>query len=181
MQEIEKQLNDSGIDMSLYGQGKAKTIKDLVKEIEDNETVLVKENGKLLRKVQVGNVEIFYTNKTGDKFILKEDKQVFNDGRERRRAHLSGSLSGKMRVDENPKESIIREIQEELGISSRLDVKEKITETETIESQSYPGLPTCYITNRFTADMTDKDFKLEGYVEKTNSLTTYFVWKKYNG
>ena len=81
----------------------------------------------------------------------------------------------------NSKESIIREIQEELGISDPLDVNESSIDTEIIESPSYPGLPTHYITSRFTAEIPEKDFKSEGYVEKTDNLTTYFVWKKRNG
>lgn len=178
IKKLTEQLKNSGIDVSRYGKGKSKKIEDLFKEIKDNETVLINEDGKLLRKSQIVNVEILYKDKEGNKFVLREQKQIFNDGRERKRDHLLGSLSGKMKVNENPKESIIREIQEELGISGQIDVLDNGYDEETIKSQSYPGLLTNYVTYRFVANLLDKDFKSDGYIEKTDSLTTYFVWEK---
>ncbi len=178
LENLEKRLQDSGINISQYGKCAAKTVKDLLKEIQDKEIILINDkNGNLLRKVRVGSIDIFYTNLKEEKFFLREEKQVFKDGRERRR-NLPGSVSGKIRTNEDPKESVIREIQEELGIPTRLNVFEEEKRIEKVQSPSYPGLTSEYLIHKFSANIEDYDFNPEGYIENGDKLTTFFVWKK---
>ena len=83
---LQKLLADAGIDTSLWGKGEAKTLAHLQKEIENGETVLVAgEKGELLRKVMFGGADVYYKSPDGKKYRLKEEKQGFKDGRERRR------------------------------------------------------------------------------------------------
>jgi hypothetical protein len=42
LQALQKQLQSSGIDTSLWGKGQAKTLEHLQKEIETGETILIK-------------------------------------------------------------------------------------------------------------------------------------------
>lgn len=177
LENLKRQLQDAGIDLSLYGKCATKNIDDLLEEIKSGETVLSKnKDGKLLRNINVGSVDIFYTNKNGEKFKLKEDKQSFKDGCERKRK-LPGSVSGKIKKGENPEETIIREVKEELGIiCNNLSKGDIIVETKI--SSSYPGLLSQYTTHHFSMNILDKDFKPEGYIEKTNRMKIFFIWEK---
>ena len=179
VEKLIKRLTDAGIDVSKYGVGKAKTIGHLLKEIQEGEIDLVSdEEGKLLRKVRIGTVEIFYTAKNGEKFKLKEEKQIFADGRVRNRDDFNCSVAGKMKKGEDPKEAVVREIREELGIEDVFEIRENGTEIKKKESMSYPGLISEYVKYDFIADMNEKNYRPEGYTEKTDSLTTHFVWEK---
>ena len=175
---LQKQLADAGIDTSSWGTGQAKTLAHLQKEIEGGETLLIAgETGELLRKVVVGGADIYYQSSDGKKYRLKEDRQVFKDGRERRR-DLGQAVSEKMKPDENPKDAMIRGIQEELGINGEIDLTETRTDVQQVTSPSYPGLESEYIRHKFQATLTDEQFRPEGYVEEQSDKSTYFVWEE---
>lgn len=174
---LQKQLADAGIDVSAWGTGQAKTLAHLLKEIESGETILVVgESGELLRKVVVGGADIYYQSPTGEKYRLKEDRQVFNDGRTRRR-DLGQAVSEKMKPGEEPQAAMIRGIQE-LGISGDIALVVDGVDEQKIDSPSYPGLKSQYIRHKFRATLSDDQFKPEGYVEKQADKSTYFVWEK---
>ena len=177
IETLATKLKDNGIDISKWNQGNAKTVEDLFKEIEEGETELTKDvRGKLLRKVLGVGAEVYYTD--GEKtFILKEQKQVFDDGRERVR-NLGRSINGKMRFGENSRDAIIREVEEELGIANNYPMEELETIIDTNDSQSYPGLLSNYIVEVFKINLTRNQFKPEGYIEKGANPTTYFVWEE---
>jgi hypothetical protein len=121
---LRNQLESFGIDTTTWGTGEAKTIEHLYKEIKNGETILVvNDAGELLRKVIVGGTDVYYTSPEGKRYHLKEEKQVFKDGRERRR-NLETSVGGKIKPNEDPKDATMREIKEELGIVSEIDLKE---------------------------------------------------------
>lgn len=171
-------LEKSGIDTSQWGTGKAKTLEHLLKEIEEGETVLVTgEKGELLRKVIVARANIYYLDSKANKFRLKEERQVFKDGRERKR-DLGITVSEKIKLNEDPKEAMIRGIQEEPGISGEIDLTEMGTDEETIESPSYPGLLSQYIRHNFETILNKEQFKPEGYLEEQDGISTYFIWEK---
>ena len=175
---LEQQLADAGIDVSQWGKGAAKTFEHLQKEIDSGEMVLVKdENGELLRRLVVGKADILYTSPEGKKYRLVEEKQVFKDGRERRR-DLGEAISEKMKPDENPTEATARGVQEELGIEGDLDMKELAVNEERLVSPSYPGLTSQYILHRYEATLKDEQFKQDGYIEEQPDKSTYFVWKE---
>lgn len=175
---LQKLLADAGIDTSLWGKGEAKTLAHLQKEIENGETVLVAgEKGELLRKVMFGGADVYYQSPDGKKYRLKEEKQVFKDGRERHR-DLGHAVSEKMKPSEDSRTAMIRGIQEELGISGEVALTQIGTDEEKITSFSYPGLESQYVRHKFLAILSDTQFKPEGYVEDQPDKSTYFVWEE---
>jgi len=175
---LKQQLEGAGIDTSVWGTGQAKTLAHLQKEIESGETILIKgKEGELLRKVVVGGADVFYVSPEGKKYRLKEDRQVFKDGRERRR-DLGQAVSEKMKPDENPNDAMIRGIQEELGIVGEIILTETGTDEQLLTSPSYPGLQSQYIRHKFEAILNQKQFKQNGYVEEQPDKSTYFIWEE---
>lgn len=178
LETLKQQLKDAGIDISKWGKGQAKTLKQLQKEIENGETILViDKQGKLLRKVAVGGSNIFYTSPEGKKYRLKEDKQVFKDGRERKR-DLGQAVLEKMKSNEEPKDAMIRGIREELGIKGEIYLTKTGTEEQLLSSPSYPNLVSQYIRHKFEATLNDQQFKADGYIEEQEDKNTYFVWEE---
>jgi len=175
---LKKHLEDSGIDISKWGTGQAKTPTDLQREIERGETLLVNdESGELLRKIIVSDADIYFLSPEGKKYHLKEEKQVFKDGRERRR-DLGITVSEKMKPDEDPKDTMIRGIQEELGISGDIALTKVGMKDEIKTSPSYPGLQTQYVIYKFQALLNVEQFNPNGYIEEQEGLSTYFVWEE---
>ena len=177
---LRQQLENAGIDISKWGKGQAKTLAHLQEEIESGETILATgEQGELLRKVVVGGADIYYNSPEGEKYRLKEDKQVFKDGRERRR-DLGHAISEKMKPDENPKDAMIRGIREELGIEGEISLAEIGIDEQLPSSPglSYPGLQSQYIRHKFETTLNDRQFKRDGYVEEREDKSTYFVWEE---
>ena len=98
--EIAGQLNGYGIPLDQWGKGKAKTIGHLAKEIIEGETVLVNKGSEIVRRVELVHVDVRHTN--GDvELQFVEDRQVFKDGRERRRG-LTG-VSEKIKPGKDPR------------------------------------------------------------------------------
>lgn len=176
---LKQQLENYGIDISQWGTGQTKTIEHLLKEIEEGETILViGKEGKLLRKVIAGGADIYYVDSNKKRYRLKEEKQVFKDGRERQRDYLDQSVSEKMKPSENPKEAMIRGIKEELGIEGEIVLTKTDAEEQILVSPSYPGLQSQYVRHKFEAILNDAQFKPEGYIEEQADKTTYFIWEE---
>jgi hypothetical protein len=135
------------------------------------------ENGELLRKVLVVGADIFYLSPEGKKFRLKEEKQVFKDGRERRR-DLGTAVSEKMKPGENPKEAMVRGIAEELEIEGEINLTKIDTDEKLITSPSYPGLQSQYVTHKFEVALNEQQFNPDGYKEEQSDKSTYFIWEE---
>ena len=178
LEAFKQQLQKAGIDISKWGVGEAKTPEDLQKEIEAGETVLeFDKEGRLLRKVLSSGTDVFYIAPDGKKYRLVEQRQVFKDGRERRR-HFDWSVSEKLKSNEDPQAATIRGLKEELGIDGNVTLVESETEGKLTVAQSYPGLRTLYTTHRFAVALNDEQYKPEGYMEEQEGLTTYFAWEE---
>lgn len=179
LRSLKQQLEDYGIDISGWGKNSANTLEHLQKEIENGETTLVtSEQGELLRKVVTCAANVFYTSPQGKKHHLKEDRQVFNDGRERRR-NLGQSLSEKSKPGEDPKTTIIRGIREELGLEGEISLNEIGTDSGIDPSWGYPNLRCQWIRHNFQAMLSDQQFKPDGYIEKDDGgKSTYFIWEE---
>lgn len=178
VQSLREKLQNAGIDISKWGTGQAKTLEHLQKEIEEGETVLIiDDKGEILRELKVGIVEVYYINEDGKTYYLKEEKQIFNDGRERRR-ELEGTIFEKIKFNENPKDSIIRGISEELGINGDLNLEEKGIDEHTNDSLSYPNLRSHYITYNYKLILNVQQFDPKGYIENQPDKKTYFLWKE---
>jgi len=176
---LKKQLADAGIDISSWGTGQAKTLAHLQEEIKSGETILITgETGKLLRKVVIVGADIYYRSSSGEEYRLREDRQVFKkDGRERRR-DLGQAVSEKMKPDQDPKTAMIYGIQEELGISGKINLTKTGTDEQKTISFSYPGLEAQYIRYKFQAVLNDEQFNPDGYVEEQPDKSTYFIWEE---
>lgn len=180
IETLEAQLQNAGIDTSKWGTGNTKTLEHLLNEILCGEVTLVQqETGELVRQVVIVVADIYYDNPNGKRLHLKENRQVFADGRERVRDHLPQSVSEKIKPNEDSREAIIRGIREELGIAiDETDAKFVSTESKTLDSPSCPGLMSEYISHKFQITLNDSHYKPEGYVEVQNDKSTYFVWEE---
>lgn len=173
-----QQLAGAGIYTTEWGTGQAKTPAHLQEEIKSGETILAKdEQGRLLRTVEVGGADIYYEAPDGKKYRLIEEKQVFKDGRERRR-DLGHAVSEKMKPGEDPLEAITRGIREELGIEGELNVTPSGDEVQVIPSPSYPGLQSKYTRHTFVATLTEGQYRPKGYIEEQADKSTFFVWQE---
>lgn len=172
--EVKKLLQKYGVPVEQFGTGKAKTLEHLAQEILEGETVLVDKDGEIVRRVELVHIDVRFTQ-NGVELQLVEDKQVFTDGRERRRG-LTG-ISEKMKPGENPSISAKRALVEEIGVDSRTDIQSMGTEEETKTSPSYPGLSTEYLRHEMMTTISEEDFRKDGYTEVQPDKTTYFVWR----
>lgn len=164
------------IPVNLWGQGAAKTIGHLLQEVIDGETVLTQKGRELLRQVGFSAVNVTYRNGR-EVYELVEDRQVFRDGRVRRR-DTGSSVSEKIQLGEKPKDAAERALREELGITGRVNISDGSKSEEIKESPSYPGLRTQYLRFGFQAELSGNQFSPDGYVEEQQDKTTYFVWQK---
>lgn len=177
-QEVKTLLTESGIDFSSWGTGKSKTIDHLIEEVYVGETKLVKdENGGVVRKLSVIILHVTCQTPDGKTWLLKEDKQVFNDGRERKR-NLNGSIFEKIKPDEDLEVAASRALSEELNIKDVNQIKFGNDEIETLDSPSYPGLKSMYTKHNAEVQIHSSDFKPEGYQEIQKDKTTYFIWEQ---
>lgn len=178
LQLLQQKLQNAGINTSKWGTGQAKTLAHLQKEIESGETMLVtKENGEILRRVVVGGADIYYISPDAKTYRLKEEKQIFKDGRERRR-DLGNAVSEKMKLDENPKDAMVRGIAEELGVEGEIALEETGTDIHLIDSPSYPTLQSEYVTYKYRVILKDQQFNPDGYIENQSDKSTYFIWEE---
>lgn len=176
LRNLEEYLLDFNIPLDQWGKGYAKTLDHLLSEIQSGECKIIEDGKTLLRKIEFVMCEIFYYE--GETLLkLIEEKQVFNDGRTRIRDKES-SVSEKMIIGEDPIESLVRGIEEELGISiqeSQIRPEKGIEKIEV--SQSFPGLMTKYNGHNFTCFLNESQYNPKGYVEIQKDKRTYFIWK----
>lgn len=179
LDNLKELLNSYNIPIDLWGTGKSKTINNLLNELENNECSLEEKNDKITRYIEFVGIKIYYT-KDNERFILKEDRQEFNDGRVRRR-DMPSSVSEKMVFGEDPIVASIRGIREELGVKIEAH---QLTKRSDLNynggSLSYPGLDTKYKGHKFICNLIDDQFNPSGYVEIQKDKKTFFIWEKLN-
>ncbi len=174
-------LKKHGIDTSSWGSGKAKTVEHLMSEVLSGESQLLEtEDGELLRVLEIADGTITFADASGVVYKLTEDRQEFKDGRIRKRDHLKDiSLAEKVAPGENPKDALVRGIDEELGITGELQINgEPVLEEKRVESPSFPGLNTQYKVHKFNLTIGEDSFNPDGYQEEQSDKTTYFVWEE---
>ncbi len=170
-------LTKHGIPFWQWGTGKSKTVEHLLFEINSGETVLYEEeNGNVVRSASGAALNIYHQD--GKRILkLEEEKQVFRDGRERRR-NLETSIGEKMKNGETPEGAAYRALKEELGISEKLALEAGPAIVKgPVTSESFPGLKTIYIIFIYDCFLPDHFYKSEGYREEQKDKTSYFVWK----
>lgn len=175
--DLESFLDSNNVDFKKWGVGESKTLDHLLSEINSGESELQVDAGRIIRKVRGAAINVYYKNK--DKVLLKliEDRQIFNDGRERRR-NIDTSIGEKMHPDEVPLETAVRAMNEELDITDVILSPIGVNKRNLTLSNSFPGLWTKNTIYLFETFLNDNQFKYEGYIEKQNDKTSYFIWKK---
>jgi hypothetical protein len=172
-------LNNYNIPLYQWGTGDAKTIDHLLEEVTSGETVLVEDNDSkdLIREFSFLAIIVF-CKYDGKKFKLIEEKQVFNDGRERVRK-TGISVGEKIKQNDNDiEESIKRALQEELNIKEGFSIGKIEQVKENVYSSSYPGLKSRRIRFDTTVEIDVYQYNPKGYKEVQYDKTTYFVWEK---
>jgi len=143
---LKKALDGCGVNVELWGKGKAKTVSNLLEEIRKKESQLVIDEKGISRVVGIAKMIICDPNRP-ERGSLIELSQRLPDGRIRKR---NQQPSEKIKGKESPEEAVVRGIKEELHIGRggyRLfSIPPKV---ESIPSPSYPGLPCYYTVHRF--------------------------------
>ena len=173
VKELSDKLKEYSIPINQYGVGQSKTIQHLFNELQEWECRIEDENGILVRYIDFVGVKVFYKD-----LFLKEDRQEFKDGRVRRR-DIKASVAEKMKPNEDPMESVIRGMEEELKIKvdpSQIKSTKPLSYSQS--SKSYPGLETKYNEYPFICHLNDKQFKSDGYIEVQKDKSTFFKWIK---
>lgn len=171
MEDLKARLLAHGIDLSRFGQGKAKSLEHLLAELRSGEAELVSRDGRLVRRLQVLNIDVYAD---GRRLRLIEDRQVFTDGRVRRR-DLPCSVAEKLKAGEDREAAVARALAEELHIH-RFDIVSPFGETLLEgESPSFPGLWTAYATHQVAVLIDPDEYRTE-YQEAQPDKSTFFVW-----
>jgi hypothetical protein len=174
-QRLEDVLTRHGVPIERWGQGGAKNVRDLAREVDRGEAELREDrSGQLERYVRVAEVTVFARDEAGSVRRLVEDHQRFSDGRTRER-DLDGSLAEKLLEGERPLAAARRALREELGISQARVRRAGRARSITRESESYPGLRSRYEIVPYTAWLSE-DAVRERYVERTSEKETVFRW-----
>src|SRR3989344_8125114 len=175
--EVVNKLKKHKIPYESWGTGATKTVDHLVGEVIKGESALEEnEEGQLVRKLAVVWVNVYYKTSIGERYHLREDRQIFKDGRKRIRS-LEGSVAEKLQAGENPDElSVLRALGEELGINS-VESSEVKSESVTLgDSSSFPGLLREMKNYYFDVEISEDEYKPEGYTENQTDKDSYFVW-----
>lgn len=171
-------LQQYAIPVELWGQGRAKTVGHLFRELSEGDTELVTLGRELLRQVAFVNIDV-YAEFDGTQHRLREDRQVFDEGlpTERTRTReMVGAVKEKLHKAENPDEVVERAVQEELQVRGSIAYQKLREENLDEESPSYPGLRSKYKAHYFRADLKGDQINRDGYKEVQTDKTTYFVW-----
>lgn len=173
IQELKALMHAHQIDLSRWGNGTAKSLDDLWREISSGEIYM---QLNPFRRVLTGVVSVVI--RQGDK-VLVEHEQVLADGRHRKRDILP---SEKMKYGESYLEAVQRCLQEELHIDP---LQTEILHTtyqqkrEFRDSGSYPGLLSEYIIHTVEVrvkGLPDTDF----WTSEHNTMEGqhHWVWKE---
>lgn len=174
--ELVEILTKARVPLDEYGQGAAKTIQNLHKELMSGESVMhVSGNFELTRDVNVVWIDVLCTHSSGNVYILREDRQVFKDGRVRMRSTPS-SLGEKMQAGEDLDTAICRALEEEIGVTA-IDSLYKIgEEKEKFTPPTYPGLESTYSSHTYVVVIPESAYSPDGYVEHQTEKDNYYVW-----
>ncbi len=178
--ELEVYLTSHRVPVEEWGTRESKTLGHLLAELGSGESNLIEsDTGELIRaEIGVG-INVYYIR--GDTLLkLEEARQIFSDGRVRTRK-LSTSIGEKVKPGEHPDEAALRTFQEELGISSVTLLNPTLEDRPPVISESFPGLVTKRRVHRYDVQMSDEDFREDGYIETQTDKTTFFVWEEVNG
>jgi hypothetical protein len=177
--ELEDYLSSAGVPLHTWGTGSAKTLDHLLKELDEGECTLTREPHGIVRRGALAMVRVLHVAADGTTWWLREDRQVFRDGRVRRRDHGGASVAEKIKPGEPTDERLAhRAVAEELGVRGPF-LTQVLGETfEITPSPSYPGLENQLTVHRFEVALSREQFRPEGYVEHQPDKDTFFIWER---
>lgn len=168
-------LVSHGVPVEQYGTKGFKTVDHLYKEVEEGETVLTEEEGGLVRRVEFVGARVIYRAAEGT-LRLYEAKQVFKDGRTRVRENMPYSAAEKFKAGEDPKEVLIRGMEEELGLQVDPSQFAFYNRKEVENNDDYPGIRSFHVGHEFVVNLREDQFVAEGYVERQADKDVHFEW-----
>jgi ADP-ribose pyrophosphatase YjhB (NUDIX family) len=140
-EQLERWLQERGVNTAVWNQDDAKTVRDLWREIQAGESVL--QENPLRRRVEL--VEI--VAQQNGRFLIEAEQELVAGARRRR--HIPPSE--KMHPNENVLDAARRGLREELHLTPEqveLDVASEQRREREAPSLSYPGLTTHYVIHR---------------------------------
>ena len=167
-------LNSHGVDTKEWGTRAFKSVNKLLEGIEKGEMALREtKDGGVECIVNACSADVYFKDPEGILWKLKEEKRIIINNKE--------SVRVKIREGENPKETIHREIQEELNIpESGYKIKFLRTGNHEGVSTNYPNLFSKFSQHYFEVFLKKDYFKKDGYVEEQPTCSIYFIWEKIN-
>lgn len=176
-------LDDAGFPLEKWGEGPTKTYQDLWDEIADGESELTcpetfeerNAYGDIIRRTNVLGIDVF-AEVGGVQYRLREDRQVFKNGKGERRRDLITSIGEKIKRDEDHGTAVLRAIQEELGVSDILSVEQGETTELWKITPTYPELPSKLDIYKYSVTLGPEAFRPEGYIEDQETKQIFFVW-----
>jgi len=148
-------LEAAGVDTTRFGEGNAKPLGTLFRELREGSCSLQKDRatGRVFRQVEPVFVQLTY-----DSTVLVERTQILANGNRRERNSLLAEKREDM--DSDPVRTALRGIWEELHVDACLECeglvhcqKDDVTLTETMDSPSYPGIKSVYLTHYVHLDI----------------------------
>lgn len=146
---IESMMKDHNIDLSLFGQGAAKTLDQFMEEVKAGASRLMLDAAEYKKMVRVVDVVILRIAVMkpggGEKRFLVEGREQYPDGR--KREGLNRLPATKRDPHEDVKRVLLRILKELLGMQDcrvLFDFRSKEVYEEEDESPSYPGVRTVY-------------------------------------
>ncbi len=177
-EELRSVLEKTGIDYSWWPRASQKSTDNLLVELNAGESILIEEAGHLCRMTSV--VTMFIEDSA--KGLLLEDYQILKSGERR---DIGRPPGGKMLTGELPIDRVHKEMLQELKLT-KVDYDcvafddLPVTE-ETIESPSYPSLPSVYQVYRFQLRLKPWVIIEDGYsVIDTDGKKLFFRWSHHN-
>jgi len=150
-EELKKYFEKTKVNMSKFGQGQAKTLKDISAELIKGESSLMQDaDGSVIRIVDVVVIKLVHSV-TGS--ILVQTEQTFPDGAKVSLKRLPGA---KRRPDENQFLTARRILKRQLKVEENhvtLDASGVQVAEEEKDSLAYPGLRTVYRKRIITATL----------------------------
>lgn len=163
-----------------------KRVQDLMEEIESGETQLVlNQEGKIVREVNIVTAKIYALDPESDElYELTEDHQILPNGtRVERNTGVGMSEKYGAGRNENPKNGLIRGMEEELNLNEDSYMITSGPDLDIIEKQtkSYPGLHGRQKIVRYNLSVQEGVFaktRENGFVETKNYTSKGKVLEK---
>lgn len=142
---VKKQLEDHGIDTTVFGTGQFKTLDQLAAEVHSGAAVLMldaQEHKKLVRVVDIVLLRIC-TPGSKVKYLIESSEQ-YPDGRRRSTNRLPGTKKDPHENSKQTTERIVAQMLELGGAQVSFDYSNSEQFEEEEDSPSYPGVRTVY-------------------------------------